>query len=279
MSSITPLLLVSLSVLAAFAHGAALQDEYVEIEDMVLTKEQKEFYDEMKSGSRHRRAALRDAWLWPNGIIPYEFDPTVDRFGRNLARAAMREWMDNTCLQFISRSRRRPQRAFIRFQYDDAEGKCKANLGWNGGQTNVWMGRRPRRGRRRHCFHGRVVHEIGHSVGFFHEHNRLDRDRFVRINTGNIRPGSERSFEMVDARLVDSRGEPYDYDSIMHYHPMQGNNAPGARVLEPVDQVAGANMGQRDGLSPGDIAQTRRMYNCRANDKIKHKPNLRGGHK
>ena len=44
---------------------------------MVLTKEQKKFYDEMKSGSRQRRAALKDAWLWPNGNIPYELDPTL----------------------------------------------------------------------------------------------------------------------------------------------------------------------------------------------------------
>ena len=86
----------------------------------------------------------------------------------------------------------------------------------------------------------------------------------------NYNIGAEGSFAMVDPRFVDTRGEPYDYDSIMHYHPMQGNNAPGSRVFEPTDPVAGANMGQRNGLSPGDIAQTRIMYRCPANDEAKH---------
>ena len=37
------------------------------------------------------------------------------------------------------------------------------------------------------CAHRSVIlHELGHVLGFWHEQNRPDRDKFVRINKENI---------------------------------------------------------------------------------------------
>ena len=89
---------------------------------------------------------------------------------------------------------------------------------------------------------GIVVHELGHVVGFWHEHTRPDRDEHVSIIRDNIQPGQslpdfllrvinvlystkscfsltgqEYNFFKMEPGEVDSLGETYDFGSIMHY--------------------------------------------------------------
>ena len=47
---------------------------------------------------------------------------------------------------------------------------------------------------------GIVVHELGHVIGFWHEHTRPDRDHHVAIIRDNIQPG-ERRFRRHGAPL------------------------------------------------------------------------------
>uniref|UniRef100_A0A914YVX1 Metalloendopeptidase n=1 Tax=Panagrolaimus superbus TaxID=310955 RepID=A0A914YVX1_9BILA len=62
---------------------------------------------------------------------------------------------------------------------------------------------------------GIIVHEIGHVVGFSHEHTRPDRDHFVEIFRNNIQQGQDYNFDKAKPNEIDSRGESYDYHSII----------------------------------------------------------------
>ena len=61
------------------------------------------------------------------------------------------------------------------------------------------------------------MHELGHVIGFWHEHSRPDRDKYVEIKWGNINVDYRDNFKKYGHGEIDSLGVPYDYDSIMHY--------------------------------------------------------------
>jgi hypothetical protein len=46
------------------------------------------------------------------------------------------------------------------------------------------------------CLFGQIVHEIGHTVGLFHEHTRPDRDQYVQILWDNILPEAQSDFQI-----------------------------------------------------------------------------------
>lgn len=63
-----------------------------------------------------------------------------------------------------------------------------------------------------------ILHEIGHAIGFIHEHKRPDRDDYVTILSENIQSGKEHNFKKESIDVIDTYNLPYDYTSIMHYH-------------------------------------------------------------
>lgn len=64
---------------------------------------------------------------------------------------------------------------------------------------------------------GVIIHELMHSLGFIHEHSRSDRDKFVEIVWDNIQKEEFPNFEKYSDTEEDHFGEPYDFQSIMHY--------------------------------------------------------------
>jgi hypothetical protein len=64
---------------------------------------------------------------------------------------------------------------------------------------------------------GVLAHEIGHTLGLIHEHQRPDRDQYINIRDENIVANSQAHFAPINAKYVETRDMPYDYGSDMHY--------------------------------------------------------------
>ena len=68
-----------------------------------------------------------------------------------------------------------------------------------------------------------------HSIGFFHEHTRPDRDQYVEVHEHCIRAGLKNNFKIQPK--AETYGIPYDGRSIMHYFHTQGSIDENCKVI------------------------------------------------
>ena len=180
---------------------------------------------------------------WPNAKVPYEIADTLPADNRERVLAAMDHWMLHSNVTFVPRT---DEKAYVRFI--PSEGTiCSSAVGRTGGQQVINLAPR--------CNRGSTIHEIGHALGLWHEQSRADRDSYLRIYFDRIKPDKLHNFDKHVDDGVDL-GE-YDYHSIMHYGPY-AFSATGEITLEPIQ--AKVKIGQRDGLSAGDIGAIQLMY-------------------
>ncbi|XP_061840054.1 dorsal-ventral patterning tolloid-like protein 1 isoform X1 [Nerophis lumbriciformis] len=206
--------------------------------------------------SRFPRAATsRAERIWPGGVIPYIIGGNFTGSQRAMFKQAMRHWEKQTCVTFIEKT---DEESYIVFTYRPCG--CCSYVGRRGnGPQAISIGK--------NCDKfGIVVHELGHVIGFWHEHTRPDRDDHVTIIRDNIQPGQEYNFLKMEPGEVNSLGEPYDFDSIMHYARNTFSRGMFLDTILPSRDENGVRpaIGQRTRLSKGDIAQARKLYRCPA---------------
>ncbi|XP_073397921.1 embryonic protein UVS.2-like [Dendrobates tinctorius] len=178
--------------------------------------------------------------------VPYTLSNSYAPEDKTLIQAAMEEVAVLTCVRFIPRQK---EPSYLRIQPNDG---CWSYVGRLGGAQDLSLTIPA-------CLHwGVIQHELLHSLGFQHEQCRSDRDKYIRINWGNISQDKERNFYKMSTQNL---GVPYDYLSVLHYGKFAFASDTGKPTLEPTGDPH-AMIGQRVGLSSLDVAKIKKLYEC-----------------
>jgi len=181
--------------------------------------------------------------------VPVTLSAEFNTRERRLIAVNMGKIQSRTCIRFVQRTN---EAAYI--SVENKRG-CYSYIGRTGGRQTLSL-------MRRGCvYSGIIIHEFLHALGFHHEQNRSDRDKYVNINLQNIRPGLQSQFRK---RNTYNLGTNYDYSSIMHYgrYAFSKNRWP---TITPVPNPS-VKIGQRRGMSETDILRINRLYNCEEED-------------
>ena len=221
------------------------------------------------SAPEHMQKDSEKTLPWPGGIIPYDISKLTEP-QQVLALRAMQRWMETGAkIKFIPRT---DEVEYINFTGQTNAGNNTSHVGFKKGERsdinitafwwrqNEWM----------------PAHELGHVLGFFHEHQRWDRDAFVTIHYENIKPGREPDYDWIPKTNWLVTTLPYDYKSIMHYRICWASkcedeckdgigNSPCA-VISPVDTNSDAVIGQwtDNHISALDAEKARLVYGTKA---------------
>jgi hypothetical protein len=220
------------------------------------------------SDPAHQEARSEKPQPWPGGIIPYDLSK-LDEHQKELVRRAIQRWLDTGAqIRFVPRTN---ELEYVHFTGRTNAGNNTSHVGFCRGQrtdiniTAFWWGEGE----------WMPVHELGHALGFFHEHQRWDRDSFVTIHYENIKPGRAGDYDWIPKTNWIVSSTTYDYYSIMHYRVCwassgearckDGDGGSPCAVIDPVGTVFDRVIGQWsvNGISAGDAERLRLVYGTR----------------
>lgn len=216
--------------------------------DMVLTRKQKQAI----STAITARNGLKDGVKrWPNQTVVYYIKE--DDFDSNQVKSiedGMADISNKSCIKF--RKREGDEHAVT---IQGSASGCFSGVGLSmPGEEGDEQVLNLAKG----CFkHGTVVHEMLHTIGFYHMQSTYDRDDYVQIVWKNIISGLEYNFAKYNNDSVTDFGVPYDYNSVMHYSETAFSKNGNKTIIALKENVI---VGQRNGLTESDIIKLNKMY-------------------
>jgi len=221
-----------------------------------------------QSDAAHMQANSEKPEPWPGGVIPYDISKLAPAQQTDALRA-MKRWTDTGArIQFAPR---KAEVEYVNFTGNTNAGNNTSLVGFKKGvradinitafwwRQQEWM----------------PAHELGHVLGFFHEHERWDRDQCVTIHYENIKAGRAPDYDWIPKTNWIVSSLPYDYQSIMHYRICwtskceseckDGVGSSPCAVIEPVDKQYDRVIGQwtMNGISALDAERARLVYGTR----------------
>merc|ERR1711973_976476 len=218
--------------------------------DLELDPDQMAAYMEQMEKAGNTFAAIKSNLWMTNGKadnIKYYIDPQISG-ATSAIDQAIADYHRYTCIRF-SRQSRKPSGPHIYFTTGSG---CSSPVGRGRSGNSIRLARG--------CWRkGTVIHEIGHSIGLFHEQSRPDRDNYVTILLQNVVDRARFNFNKMRSDQWDSKGTPYDYDSVMHYgsYFFSKNRQLTIKTKNSRDQN---RIGNRSGFSATDKVQINKMY-------------------
>ena len=206
--------------------------------DMMLTDAQ------LDPNQPQTEAAVKDFNRWPRGVVYYVVSGTLSESMQNKVYTAMDVMRVNTnnTINFMPRT---TEENYVTFQAARGNGSF---VGRKGGEQAIKLAAT--------ASMGNVLHEICHTLGFYHEHQRQDRKKHIKILTENIRPDHVDNFLAYSAAAGSDLGA-FDFGSIMMY----GSQAFSANGRPTITKLDGSEFTQqRRALSDGDKAAIQQMY-------------------
>ncbi|CAL4064917.1 unnamed protein product, partial [Meganyctiphanes norvegica] len=171
-------------------------------------------------------------------------------------RRAMNHISSVSCVTFTQRTHRDPDYLQILPMHGHPwAGQSK--VGRIGGAQPLHLGVK--------VFYRTIVHELLHALGFYHEHQRPDRDQFVRINWNNV--AERKNFDKYWDQYASYANTKYDIDSIVHYQHNEGSRNHHQSVIQGIHK----QIPSRDTLSKTDIKALNQHYKCNSQCIDKHK--------
>lgn len=191
--------------------------------------------------------------LWPNGIVYYYLNVSSSwkQTHKNTFKAAIQEFSSKTCIRFKEISTTSSHTDYVRIF--EGEG-CQAHLGRIGGVQEMSLDKG--------CTaKGNILHEMMHTLGFRHEHQRPDRDQYLNVYLHNVRPGEEDHFRIRNGSVLSKH---FDYDSVTMYGGKTFSKDGDSITISRKDggKLDGSHLTQK--LSHHDVNGINKLYRCKA---------------
>ncbi len=179
--------------------------------------------------------------------IPIAIDRNLPAAQKNVIKDAIGYLEDETALEFEFYNG--SQSDYIYFTREEKH--CYSYLGRIGGGQRIFLSPP--------CGGQAILHEIMHALGFIHEHSRSDRDEYMSILWGNIKPQYHLQYMKVPEYLM----EPYerlsmDFKSVMIYRDGFFAKKEGLSTMRLKNDAKISP--QQNGLSDQDLLLIERTY-------------------
>jgi Leucine-rich repeat (LRR) protein len=202
---------------------------------------------------------------WSNGLITYTISPKFSKNAVTTIEQTIRYLNSHATLHIFFKPW--TERDSNEVEITPKENGYASYLGCLGGKQVLYLDSFPT--------FGMILHTFGHALGLYHENQRADADKFIKVEVQNVQPNSLYNFEKLPYVQTTS----YDFNSVMHNRAYAFSATPtsqgqpqylGINTLTVIktgsrSELAGpsakpTDLGQRNKFSNLDIADINELY-------------------